>query len=116
MTRSDVNAARREALFASGLQRSDAPTAAVTEAISTVRQLGILPLRGAAPGGSRGCCDYGRTLRTEGGLRIHGIHSRCGAHACGDGVHAGAAGAGGGRDQGFPGFGPLPWSLRWTGP
>ena len=43
MTRLDVNAARREALFASGLQPSDAPTAAaVAEAISrTVRQFGI---------------------------------------------------------------------------
>jgi hypothetical protein len=43
MTRLDVNAARRGALFASGLQRSDAPTAAaVAEAISrTVRQFGI---------------------------------------------------------------------------
>jgi len=43
MTRLDVNVARCEALFASGLQRSDALTAAaVTEAISrTVRQFGI---------------------------------------------------------------------------
>jgi len=43
MTRLDVNAARREALFASGLQPSDAPTAAaVAKAISrTVRQFGI---------------------------------------------------------------------------
>jgi hypothetical protein len=43
MGRLDVNQARREALFASGLQRSDAPTAgALTEMISrTVRRLGI---------------------------------------------------------------------------
>ncbi|MGO9784237.1 MAG: hypothetical protein ACLPKE_25870 [Streptosporangiaceae bacterium] len=43
MTRLDVNVARCEALFASGLQRSDALTAAaVAEAISrTVRQFGI---------------------------------------------------------------------------
>jgi hypothetical protein len=43
MTRLDVNVARCEALFASGLQRSDALTAAVVvEAISrTVRQFGI---------------------------------------------------------------------------
>ena len=43
MTRLNVNDARCEALFASGLQRSDFPTAeALTEAISrTVRQLGI---------------------------------------------------------------------------
>ncbi len=43
MTRLNVNDARCEALFASGLQRSDAPTAeAVAEAISrTVRQFGI---------------------------------------------------------------------------
>ncbi len=43
MTRLDVNAARREALFASELQPSDATTAAaVAEAISrTVRQFGI---------------------------------------------------------------------------
>ena len=43
MTRLNVNDTRCEALFASGLQRSDAPTAeAVAEAISrTVRQLGI---------------------------------------------------------------------------
>ena len=43
MTRLDVNAARREALFASELQPSDAPTAAaVAKAISrTVRQFGI---------------------------------------------------------------------------
>ena len=43
MTRLNVNDARCEALFASALQRSDAPTAeAVAEVISrTVRQLGI---------------------------------------------------------------------------
>ena len=43
MSRLDVNQARREALFASGLQQSDAPTAdALTELIScTVRRLGI---------------------------------------------------------------------------
>ena len=43
MTRLNVNDTRCEALFASGLQRSDAPTAeAVAEAISrTVRQLDI---------------------------------------------------------------------------
>jgi hypothetical protein len=43
MTRLNVNVARCEALFASGLQRSDALTAeAVAEAISrAVRQLGI---------------------------------------------------------------------------
>jgi hypothetical protein len=43
MTRLDVNAARCEALFASALQRSDAPTAqAAAEVIrATVRQLGI---------------------------------------------------------------------------
>ncbi len=43
MARLNVNDARCEALFASGLQRSDAPAAeAVTQAISrTVRQLGI---------------------------------------------------------------------------
>ncbi len=43
MTRLDVNVARCEALFASGLQRSDALTAAaVAEAISrTVRQFGV---------------------------------------------------------------------------
>jgi len=43
MTRSDINVARCEALFASGLQQSDAVTAAaVAQAISrTVRQLGI---------------------------------------------------------------------------
>ena len=43
MTRLDVDVARCEALFASGLQRSDALTAAaVAEAISrTVRQFGI---------------------------------------------------------------------------
>ena len=43
MTRLNVNDARCEALFASALQRSDAPTAqAMAEAISrTVRQLGI---------------------------------------------------------------------------
>jgi hypothetical protein len=42
MARLNVNDARCEALFASGLQRSDAPTAgAVAQAISrTVRQLG----------------------------------------------------------------------------
>ena len=42
MARLNVNDARCEALFASGLQRSDAPTAKiVTQAISrTVRQLG----------------------------------------------------------------------------
>jgi hypothetical protein len=42
MARLNVNNARCEALFASGLQRSDAPAAgAVTQAISrTVRQLG----------------------------------------------------------------------------
>ena len=42
MARLNVNDARCEALFASGLQRSQAPTAeAVTQAIScTVRQLG----------------------------------------------------------------------------
>ena len=47
MTRLDVHDARCEALFASGLQRSDTPTAeAVAEAISrTVRQFG---LRGCA--------------------------------------------------------------------
>lgn len=43
MARLDVNAARCEALFASGLQRSDAATAAaVTQAISgTVRRFGV---------------------------------------------------------------------------
>ena len=43
MTRLNVNDARCEALFASGLQRSDAPTPeALAEAISrTVRQFGI---------------------------------------------------------------------------
>ena len=43
MNRLNVNQARREALFASGLQRSDSMTAsALTEVISrTVRQLGI---------------------------------------------------------------------------
>jgi hypothetical protein len=43
MTRLNINAARCEALFASGLQRSDALTAtAATEAISgTVRRFGI---------------------------------------------------------------------------
>jgi hypothetical protein len=43
MTRLNVNDARCEALFASGLQRSDAPTPeALATAIShTVRQLGI---------------------------------------------------------------------------
>ena len=43
MTRMNVNDARCEALFASALQRSDAPTAqAMAEVISrTVRQLGI---------------------------------------------------------------------------
>lgn len=43
MTRLNVHELRCEALFASGLQRSDAPTAeTVAEAISrTVRQLGI---------------------------------------------------------------------------
>ena len=43
MTRLNVHETRCEALFASGLQRSDAPTAeAVAEAISrTVRQFGI---------------------------------------------------------------------------
>jgi hypothetical protein len=43
MTRLNVNDARCVALFASGLQRSDAPTSeAVAEVISrTVRQLGI---------------------------------------------------------------------------
>jgi len=43
MARLDVNVARCEAQFASGLQRSDAPSAAVVaEAISrTVRQFGI---------------------------------------------------------------------------
>ena len=43
MTRLNVNDARCEALFASGLQRSDAPTPeALSEAISrTVRQFGI---------------------------------------------------------------------------
>jgi hypothetical protein len=43
MTRLNVHDARCEALFASGLQRSDPPTAeAVAEAIScTVRQFGI---------------------------------------------------------------------------
>ncbi len=43
MTRLNVNDARCEALFASGLQRSDSPTAeALAEVISrTVRQLGI---------------------------------------------------------------------------
>jgi hypothetical protein len=43
MSRLDVNQARREALFASGLQRSDAPTQdGLTEVIScTVRRLGI---------------------------------------------------------------------------
>ena len=43
MTRSDINTARCEALFASGLQQSDAVTAsAVAQAISrTVRRLGI---------------------------------------------------------------------------
>lgn len=43
MTRMNVNDARCEALFASALQRSDAPTAqAMAEAIRrTVRQLGI---------------------------------------------------------------------------
>ena len=43
MTRVNMHDARCEALFASGLQRSDTPTAeAVAEAISrTVRQLGI---------------------------------------------------------------------------
>ena len=43
MTRLNVNDARCEALFASALQRSDAPAAeAVAEVISrTVRQLGI---------------------------------------------------------------------------
>ncbi|MGH3206897.1 MAG: hypothetical protein ACRDNO_03975 [Trebonia sp.] len=48
MTRLNVNEARREALFASALQRSDAPTAqAVAEAIRvTVRELG-----------SRGCAS-----------------------------------------------------------
>ena len=44
MTRLDVNDARCEALFASGLQRSDAPAPeALTEVISrTVRQFGIV--------------------------------------------------------------------------
>ena len=43
MTRLNVQGARCEALFASGLQRSDTPTAeAVAEAISrTVRQFGL---------------------------------------------------------------------------
>ncbi len=43
MTRLNVHDTRCEALFASGLQRSDAPTAeAVAEAVSrTVRQFGI---------------------------------------------------------------------------
>ena len=43
MTRLNVNDARCDALFASGLQRSDAPTPeALTEVISrTVRQFGI---------------------------------------------------------------------------
>jgi hypothetical protein len=43
MTRLSVNASRCEALFVSGLQRSDTPTTeAVAEAISrTVRQFGI---------------------------------------------------------------------------
>jgi hypothetical protein len=43
MTRSNVNEARCEALFISGLQASDAPTADVlTEVISrTVRQYGV---------------------------------------------------------------------------
>ena len=43
MTRLDVNAARCEALFASALQRSDAPTAQTAAEVirATVRQLGI---------------------------------------------------------------------------
>ena len=47
MARLNVNDARCEALFASGLQRSDAPTPeALAEVISrTVRQFGIAGLR-----------------------------------------------------------------------
>lgn len=43
MTRLNVNDGRCEALFASGLQRSDAPTAETVAAVisRTVRQLGI---------------------------------------------------------------------------
>jgi hypothetical protein len=51
MTRLNVNDARREALFASGLQRSDAPDAeTVADVISrTVRQFGSRGCAGQLP-------------------------------------------------------------------
>jgi len=57
MARLNVNDARCEALFASGLQRSEAPTAeAVAQAIScTVRQLGT---RGCASQMAQECGDH----------------------------------------------------------
>jgi len=67
MTRLNVDGPRCEALFASELQRSDAPTAeSVTEAISrTVRRLAAARTSGSALPGTAGQIDPSTTPATR---------------------------------------------------